>query len=314
VEPHQGNDLVLSLLRDVQARVAHHDQLLGLLIDPPSRVSGLLERVRGTADYDAAYSEDALVSIRVATYAGVDDLMDRAVPSMQAQDYDNWEAVIVGDATGRETEQALQSLRDPRIRFVDLPYRGPYPDNLRDLWHTAGARPFNTATRLSRGRWLAKLDQDDVLEPAHLSSLLQHARDSQAEVVYGVARLKMLADMSAPDQTLGTFPPRRGEFALTTALVHGSLQPVELPELSWLWDEPGDWAYTHRLWLGGARFSFLDSVVATVFVTPKPVLGGLDLVVDELRKYLRQVEEARDYWHQQAQQPEQARDAEQRRG
>jgi hypothetical protein len=296
------------LLRDVQRRVAHHDDLLGLLLAPPHEVAQLLEAARGTAEYEAAYAVDALVSVRITTYAGLDDLIDRAIPSLQAQTHENWEAVVVGDAVGEATGRAIAQLDEPRVRFHDLPFRGPYPDDPRDLWHTAGARPFNVATELSRGAWLGKLDQDDMLEPDALEVLLAHAVASRAEVVYGTARLVRADESAAPIGELGAFPPRRGDFALTASLVHASLRSYRLSELSWLWDEPGDWAYAHRLWLGGATFGFLETAVARVFVAPKPVRGGLDVALEEMRSYLTQVEEARDFYRDQVQKLTDARD------
>jgi hypothetical protein len=304
-----GTDDLWRLMRDVQARVARHDQILGLLLAPPTEVERLLSAARGTEAYDEAFDDDALVSVRMTTYQGLDDLIGRAIPSLQAQDHENWEAVVVGDAVGPETARALAALGDPRIRFHDLPFRGPYPRTSRELWHTAGSRPFNVASQLSGGRWLAKLDQDDSFEPDALSALLAQAKATRAEVVYGAARLVPAdGDEETGSSLLGSFPPQRGEFALTAALVHSCLRPFRLPELSWLWDEPGDWAYAHRLWLGGARFSFTESPVATIHVTPKPVLGGLDEALDSMRSYLREVEGARDFYRDQVEALTEARD------
>jgi hypothetical protein len=310
----RSDDDIWRLARDIQSRVSHHDQILGLLLDPPSTVSALLEAARGTDAYEAAYSDDALITVRMTTYQGTEDLVGRAIPSLQAQTHENWEAVVVGDAAGLETMEAVAAMDEPRVRFHDLPYRGPYPASPRDLWHTAGSRPFNVASQLSQGSWLGSLDQDDALEPDALARLLAQANETRAEVVYGRARLVSADGAAGELGIMGAFPPQRGDLAMITSLVHGCLRPVSVSELCWLWDEPGDWAYMSRLWLGGARFSFLDAIVGTVFVTPKPVLGGLDEALDSMRVYLREVEEARDfyrdqvaalteardYWHQQA--------------
>jgi glycosyltransferase involved in cell wall biosynthesis len=250
----------------------------------------------------------------MTTYRGVEDLVGRAIPSLQAQTHQNWEAVVVGDADGATTAAAVDELNEPRVRFHDLPFRGPYPESTRELWHTAGCRPFNVASDMSRGAWLASLDQDDELRPDALATLLEHARRTRAEVVYGTAELVAVDGSDVDPVSVGSFPPRRGDFALTAALVHGCLREVRMSELSWLWDEPGDWSYAYRLWLGGAQFSFVDAAITTVHVTPKPVLGGLDEALDGMRIHLRNVEEARDfyrdqvtalteardYWHQQA--------------
>jgi hypothetical protein len=40
-------------------------------------------------------------------------------------------------------------------------------------------------------------------------------------------------------------------------------------ELSYLWGDPGDWGLSWRLWLGGARYKFIDETVANIYFSKK---------------------------------------------
>ena len=74
-------------------------------------------------------SEEAepLVTVRVSTYERADVLLERTIPSILAQSYSRLEILVVGDCTQDDTEQRLRRVGDPRIRFVNLPYRPQYP-------------------------------------------------------------------------------------------------------------------------------------------------------------------------------------------
>ena len=85
----------------------------------------------------------------------------RAVESVHAQTFENWELLIVDDGSPDDTAALLQPLlADLRIRY----YRHD-----RNLGLGAA---LNTATRLARGGYLAYLPSDDVWYPDHLQSLV----------------------------------------------------------------------------------------------------------------------------------------------
>ena len=129
-----------------------------------SRSSGeRLARLRGTPDYQRAFDEAApLVSVVIPTDDRGDLLMERAIPSILTQTYPNFEIIVVGDCAPAATGERLATLADPRITYHNLTYRGPYPEEPRDLWHVAGIPPRNLGVRLARGLWIAPLDDDDA--------------------------------------------------------------------------------------------------------------------------------------------------------
>ena len=125
------------------------------------------------------------MSVPIATYNMSRVLIDRAIASVQAQTYERWEAIVVGDGCTDDTADRVQALGDPRIRFVNLPFRSVYPDNSVDRWLVSGTMPYNRAVELCCGEWLAPLDDDDEFLPGHIEMLLELALERRAEFVYG---------------------------------------------------------------------------------------------------------------------------------
>lgn len=287
-------------LAQLERRLEDTQTLLARVYDRQSGEAALVAAARAETDYDAAWSDpEPLVSVRIATFRGAALLAERTLPSLQAQTHARWEALVVGDDTDDDTAERVAALGDARIRFENLPLRGPYPEDPGRRWYVAGTGPANRALEATTGRWVAALDHDDEWEPDHLERLLDHARETRAEVVYG--RIRSRPASGAPDGEMGAWPPRRGSFGFLGAIVHAGLRTLRFdPNCAWA-GEPGDWNLARRLWDAGARFAFLDRVVATHHSDPKPgALTGADAVVAELRAWTRELEEARDYWRGQA--------------
>ena len=263
----------------------------GLVFDPPANYRSRIELFRQEPDYELAFtSELPLITIRVSSYNGFKDLIARCLPSIIAQTYSNWEVIIVGDndPQAEQISDYLKKLNDARFTFVQREFRGPYPIDPRQAWLITGAYAFNIASRLANGLWIAKLDQDDAWEPNHLELLLAAARNNKSEVVYGRVRCHFIDDVARPSQIVGEYPPQKGTFALTAALCHGKFKAFEMNELGYLWNDPGDWGLAWRMWLGGARFYFINDVIANVFIVKKENLGYYEsqyrLLIDTISK------------------------------
>ena len=161
-----------------------HERLLlalRMVRDEDARSRATLWGLRSTPEYEAAFTEpEPLVSILITTYMNWPLLRDRCLPSVLAQTYERWEAIVVGDAAPDDARKVVESFGDTRIRFVNLPYRGPYPDDPQDAWHSSGTTPWNTAMALSKGSWIGSNSDDDALRPHYVESLLAHAREQRA--------------------------------------------------------------------------------------------------------------------------------------
>jgi glycosyltransferase involved in cell wall biosynthesis len=224
--------------------------------DTPRAAADLL-RVRRGPSYRDAYLAQPLVTVRIGAYAGGDLLFDRALASVREQTYPTWEAIVVCDGRDDETAARTASLNEPRIRCVQRPRNGPYNDDDRARWLTAGAHPFNEAVALSRGTWIAAIDQDDEWTPDHLEVLLAAALRTRAEVA------------NLPDGTetyVGVWPPALADFGFQTAVYHADLVTFLYDANAHLADEPADWNLARRMLEAGVRFEFVDKIVTNYFV------------------------------------------------
>jgi glycosyltransferase involved in cell wall biosynthesis len=228
-----------------------------------------LERVRAAPDYEVAFQPDPLVTVRIATYNRAEVLCERTLPSVLRQTYANWEAIVVGDACTDDTEERIRALGDERIRFINLPFRGPYPDDDRTRWRVIGVNPMNTGMRLARGQWIAPLDDDDEFDADHIEVLLAHAQATHAELANGQLRVLDTQTGAVAHAELCSWPPEDGRFNFLASLMHTGLRAFEYDANSHLAGEVSDWNLARRLWQAGARFSFLDRAVGTYYLRPR---------------------------------------------
>lgn len=87
------------------------------------------------------------------------DRLERAIRSVESQTLDDWELVVVDDASDDDTPQFLAGLEDPRVRVV----------RLEDHAERSAAR--NRGLELASASGVLFLDDDDELLPSALDSL-----------------------------------------------------------------------------------------------------------------------------------------------
>ena len=189
-----------------------------------------------------------LISVIMPVYNGAATL-DRALRSVHAQTFSEWEVVAVDDGSTDDTYAILQrwAKKDARIRVLRLDEnRGP-----------AAAR--NAALEIARGEWVTYLDHDDEFFADYLAQVAGH-RDNAAEV------LVFAYDMVTLDgRPIGTWDPVAGRdelfsthIAMPMALAHRR-EVVEkagaFNELLW-WEEDAE--FLRRLARAGARIRFVS--------------------------------------------------------
>jgi len=242
--------------------------LEALVEDTPSNRRRLGE-LRASPDYELAFTDESpLVSVVIPTYTNSELLRERSIPSVLAQTYSNFEIVVVGDCAPAETAQALESFDDPRIVYENLTIRGPYPEDAFSRWNVSGSIPFNAAVQRARGRWIAPFADDDALRPHALEKVLETVQRERFDVCYGVVNC-ILDD--GREFELGEFPPRHGGFTLQGSLYHAGLRFIEHQLEAALFGIPNDWSLVRRMLLAGARFGFVDEVVADYYARRNPL-------------------------------------------
>ena len=219
-----------------------------------------LERLRAGRDVCWA-DEDAvqpLVTVRIPTYDRGPLIVERAIGSALAQTYRNLEILVVGDGATPDTIEAIRSVRDPRIRFVNLPDRVAYPDEPDHRWMVAGWPVMNHALDIARGAWIAPLDDDDEFTPDHVELLLGVAIEHRLEFVYGQSLMELDDGRWA---VLGAWPPAHGAFCHGSVLYSARLRFLKYDPECWREDEPGDWNLWKRMLAAGVRMGSIDQVV-----------------------------------------------------
>jgi glycosyltransferase involved in cell wall biosynthesis len=154
-------------------------------------------------------NSEPLVTVVIATYnrAG---LVPRAIESVRQQTYRNIEILVIDDGSPDDTGLIVQSIPDPRIRYIRHEANKGLP---------AGR---NTGIRAAKGEYIAFLDDDDQWREDKLERQLKAIAgyDSVActAVVHGYPlRIHNRPDISLDDLRRGGFAPS-GLLARTHAL------------------------------------------------------------------------------------------------
>jgi glycosyltransferase involved in cell wall biosynthesis len=101
-----------------------------------------------------------MVSVIIATYNSAATLQC-ALRSVLAQDFQDFDAWIIGDGCTDDSEAVVNALGDPRLQWRNLPVNSG-----------SQSAPNNEGLRLARGQYVAYLGHDDLWFPWHLSTLL----------------------------------------------------------------------------------------------------------------------------------------------
>ena len=129
--------------------------------------------------YNETYQPDPdLISIIMPTYDRAEYLR-KAIDSVKAQTYKNWELIIIGDNCPT-LKNTLSGETDRRIKWWNLKQNnGP-----------GGTVPRNYALKMvAKGHWIAYLDDDNQWESNHLSSLKGAIKEFNAD--YAISSFKV---------------------------------------------------------------------------------------------------------------------------
>ena len=133
-------------------------------------------QARSMREESRIFSYRPLISIITPVFNTPGAWLREAIDSVLAQAYENWELILIDDASiNRETLEVLhrQSSRDARIRLVRLEQNGGI------------SVASNRGLAEAQGEWIGLLDHDDLLEPDALfqtAKLLQ--THSNVDLIY----------------------------------------------------------------------------------------------------------------------------------
>jgi len=101
--------------------------------------------------------DDPTVSVVIPTYNRA-EIIGRAIRSVQAQTFEDWELIVVDDASEDNTRGVVLSYNDKRIQYV------------KHEKNRGACAARNTGIRCSTGNFIALLDSDDEWKPNKLET------------------------------------------------------------------------------------------------------------------------------------------------
>ena len=211
--------------------------------------------------------ENPLISVYIPTYNRSELLIKRAVSSVFKQTYQNFELIIVGDHCTDNTEQEIGKINDPRIRFFNLSKRDKrYPDDIEIHWLAGPVVAANQALAMVKGKWIARLDDDDIWTEDHLEVLLRFAQKHNYEFVSGAYECERDGQRIVID--VKDEIPRVG--GTQTWLYRSYLKFFKYNIHCWRknWNRVNDTDIQERLIKARVRTGFLERVVT--YVLPRP--------------------------------------------
>lgn len=106
-----------------------------------------------------------LISVVLPTF-NAGETVARAIASIRAQTFADWELIVIDDGSIDATRRVLAELAcsEPRMRVVERPHQGLVP-------------ALNTGIAEARGEFIARMDADDECHPDRLAEQVAFLRD-----------------------------------------------------------------------------------------------------------------------------------------
>lgn len=193
-----------------------------------------------------------LVSVITPTFNRPTLLVDRCVPSVEAQTYDSIEHIIVSDGPDEQLVNHFNHFRSWKHwrRFIEL---GRNTQELEDHW---GATPRLVGSYMAHGEYIAYLDDDNEYHPNHVTALVNLLQQTGVDVAF--SQQNRVGS--------GVLGDGRVEFGhIDTSMV------LHRAEILWRvanWRPAGycsDWDLFCRWKDAGVKFAFLPQVTSTYY-------------------------------------------------
>jgi glycosyltransferase involved in cell wall biosynthesis len=194
------------------------------------------------------------VSVITPTWKRHDLLLNRCIPSVQAQDYPAVEHIVISDGPD---DELFDKLAVPGRRgWTNLWY-----DDLEE--HDPDARWGHYArlhgTGLAKGEYITYLDDDDALRPEHCR-LLAAALDDRPDAGFAYGQV-IMHGQGGSNYRIGTDPPQYGQ--ITVTLMH---RRELLDVATWEQSEPTiDWDLVSRWLAAGTGYVSVGADTADIW-------------------------------------------------
>jgi glycosyltransferase involved in cell wall biosynthesis len=177
-----------------------------------------------------------------------------AIRSIQWQTFSDWELLLVNDASTDETGQVVRLIRDPRIRVIDEQQRKGLATRL------------NQCVGEARGKYVARMDSDDVAYPERFERQVQFLQSHPDIDLLGHGAIVVKGDGEA----IGVYPTARSHEDICSRPWWGFplAHPTWMGKHSWFAGHP----YREELTKGQDQDLLLRSFQASRFAALSDIL------------------------------------------
>ena len=222
----------------------------------------------------------------IATY-NWSSVLRHAIRSVLWQTHSNVELLVIGDACTDDSEQAVASFGDERVRW-------------RNLEENSGSQavPNNAGLQMAEGEYVAYQGHDDVWHPKHLATMVSHMQRESADLAFGLAEVlgppgSRVRRLSGTDVEPGNM--RLGSFIPPTSIVHERDLGRRIG--GWkTWEEgngPPDMNFLGRSQSAARRMIRVPALVAFKFPSVMRRNSYRERPSHEQRGYVRRIERKR---------------------
>lgn len=168
-------------------------------------------------------SAPPLVTVGLPAYNG-GRYLTPAILSVLRQTYDNWELILIDDGSTDDTLAIMRAFEDKRIKVIS------------DGVNKGLATRLNQALDLARGKYFARMDQDDIAYPGRIEAQVNFLEEHLDVDLVATRALLFRVDGSV----IGLFPFRQAHAEICARPWQG----FYLPHPTWLGKI--EWFRRHR--------------------------------------------------------------------
>lgn len=197
------------------------------------------------------------VTIITATYKRPKEL-ERAIKSVNAQTYEDWEHIIVSDGKSKKNKEIAGKYADKRRKYIEIKHSG------------SDAKPKNEAIRQATGEYIAYLDDDNEYLPGFLETMMTEIDIGEDDVVYADMRIFKKGDTEGERAIAMDFD---AQFLLNRSFIDNNsvVHRKECVEYIGGWDETlprfKDWNIFVRMSKAGFKFRHIPIYLTKYHLT-----------------------------------------------